>query len=549
MTEPSPQTAGHSVIQPMSSNRATTTPHGLVVAPHATAAEAGAQVLAEGGNALEAGIATTAMLAVVYPHMCGLGGDSFWMIADAGAEPWVIDASGRAAAELSPDDYRRRGLDAIPARGPLAANTVAGTVSGIEAVWHEARLRGGRHSLGRLLEPAQAAASDGHPLAPHLASTLAARGPELSHQPGFADTFLGPAGAAPRSGETLRLPRLAETLSTLAQEGLADFYHGSLARSIASDLDRLGSPITADDLLRHRVDYRTPLSLGLAAGRFYNTPAPTQGIASLLILALAERWGLAQSGEEAAWIHGYVEATKLAFAARDRSVADPAHLPAPLEELLASDRIDALARRFDAHRAGPARPSLPGDTVWMGVVDAEGCGISAIHSVFHEFGSGLVLPSTGITWQNRGSAFGLDPTDINRLRGGCRPRHTLNPALADLGDGRRLLYGVMGGEGQPQSQAAIVHRLTAHGQSPAAAIAAPRWLQGRTWGQSEDNLKLETGWDPSVQEALIARGHEVETLSRLNPAFGQAGAILMHPDGTREGASDPRSDGTASSAG
>ena len=243
-------------------------------------------------------------------------------------------------------------------------------------------------------------------------------------------------------------------------------------------------------------------------------------------------------------MHLVVEATKRAFAVRDHVVTDPAYMTVDVQELLAPAKIRQLARNVDRARAarwGAGR--APADTVWMGVIDGKGRAVSMIQSLYHEFGAGIVLEESGITWQNRGCSFALDPVALNCLRPGRKPFHTLNPALAVLRDGRTIAYGTMGGDGQPQTQAAVFTRIAVFGMDPQQAVSAPRWLLGRTWGQTSDSLKLESRFSTGVVADLARRGHEMEVLGEYDEAMGHAGAIVRHTNGVMEGGADPRSDG------
>ncbi|MGQ3029062.1 MAG: gamma-glutamyltransferase, partial [Ferrovibrionaceae bacterium] len=245
-----------------------------------------------------------------------------------------------------------------------------------------------------------------------------------------------------------------------------------------------------------------------------------------------------------AHIHGLVEATKQAFLVRDAEIGDPAHMKTDPESFLSPAALDALAARIDRRVALPwPAPAAGGDTVWLGVVDGEGRAVSLIQSVYFEFGSGVVLPGTGITWQNRGSSFRLAEAGPNVLRPGAKPFHTLNPAFARFADGRTMVYGTMGGEGQPQTQAAVFSRYALFGQELQAAISAPRWLLGRTWGEDSVTLKLESRFAPALVDELRAAGHAVEMLGSYTSTMGHAGAIVRRADGVLDGATDPRSDG------
>lgn len=519
---------------------------GMVTSPHRLASEAGLRVLREGGNAVDATIAMGACLAVVYPHMTAIGGDGFWLVSKDGAAPVAIDACGAAAGAATQDFYASRGLAAVPWRGPFAANTVAGAVSG----WGEAhRLSaelGGRLPMSRLLEDAVHHAAAGFPVTASQEETTAEKLAQLVDAPGFAAVYLAN-GAAPREGDVMRLPALARTLRRIGEHGARDFYDGALARDIAADLGRIGAPVNAADLQRHRAARRAPLSVDVAGARLFNFPPPTQGLSSLMILALFDRLGVAEP-ESFAHIHGLVEATKQAFIVRDAQVGDPASMTRDPADFLTADFLDSLAARIDPARALPwPQPASAGDTVWLGAIDANGVAASYIQSIYFEYGSGCVLEETGIVWQNRGASFVIGPAAnaARRLAPGRKPFHTLNPAMAQFEDGRTMAYGTMGGEGQPQTQSALYTRYAMFGQGLQAAITAPRWLLGKTWGEDSVSLKLESRFDPALCDALRAAGHNVEIVAPYSSVMGHAGAVVRHRSGVIEGATDPRSDGAA----
>lgn len=516
----------------------------MAVAPHHLASQAALAVMRDGGNAIEAMIAAAAVIATVYPHMNGIGGDAFWLVLPPGAAPVAIDACGPAARAATIDAYRRRGLAEIPLRGPLAANTVAGTVGGWQAALELAAELGGTLPLARLLRDAIAYAADGVAVTRSQHNATVAKLAELRDQPGFAGQFLID-GAVPLEGQRFRQPRLAQTLTALADDGLDSFYRGALAGRVAADLAAVGSLVGGDDLAAYRAQRTTPLHLAHSAGDLYNMTPPTQGVVSLAILGLLDRAGLAGvAADSADHIHLVVEATKRAFTLRDQYVTDPREMAIAGQDLLDGARLDALAADIRLDRAAPwGQGRGPGDTVWMGVIDQHGLAVSFIQSIYHEFGSGVVLPATGINWQNRGASFSLDADRLLALKPGKKPFHTLNPAAARLKDGRVMVYGTMGGDGQPQTQAAVFTRHVVFGQPLQGAVSAPRWLLGRTWGQKSDTLKLEQRFPPEVLSELARRGHELELLPPFDEAMGHAGAIVRHADGTLEGASDPRSDG------
>jgi oxamate amidohydrolase len=516
---------------------------GMVTAPHHLAAQAGLGVLSEGGNAIEAMIASAATIAVVYPHMNGLGGDSFWLVGRSGSAPVGIQACGRSAMAASRAWYAERGCTSIPSRGPLAALTVAGTVDGWDKAYALSREHGGGLPLARLLEPAIQHAAEGVAVTQTLHDNTVKKRPELQDVPGFAEVYL-PQGAPLAVGARLRQPRVAETLRRLAQAGLSDFYRGELARSMAADLEKLGSPLRLADLERHQAALVTPLSVDVAGHKVFNMPPPTQGLASLLLLAIYAR-RMPNAADDVDYLHRLVESTKAAFRIRNRYVTDPDYMERAAADFLSSESVTALEKTISDQRAAPW-PDLakPGDTVWLAATDRTGLSVSFIQSVYWEFGSGVILPQTGVTWQNRGTSFSLSERDTNTLEPSRLPFHTIQPAMAQLSDGRLMSYGTMGGEGQPQTQAAVFSRYALHGQDLQSTVTAPRWLLGRTWGEENHNLKIESRFDPAIIDALRARGHDIQVVGPFEEFMGHAGAIVWHPDGLLEGACDPRSDGT-----
>ena len=536
----------------------------MVTAPHHLAASSACAVLREGGNAIEATVAALATIAVVYPHMNSIGGDGFWIISEPGREPVAIDGCGRSAGLASIDFYRQQGLSAIPGRGPLAANTVAGTIS----AWAEALTQsagwGGRLPVSRLLQDAIWYAREGAPVTQSQVNFTSKFLPELGHLPGFAGQFLDAPGFAgqfldtPATGaatvpavNTLRrYPALASTLQTLADRGLDDFYRGDLAASMAAEHQRLGGPLRLADLQAHRASTVQPLSVKVSGATLYNMTPPTQGLASLMILAIFDKLRLRhhiQNEHSFEYLHAIVEATKQAFKVRNRHLCDPATMAArgtSAQDFLSDNFIDQCAQSVDMQRALPwPEPPVHGDTVWLGCADSAGRMVSTIQSVYWEFGSGVVLADTGVGWQNRGSSFSLDARSHIALAPHTKPFHTLNPAYARFDDGRHMVYGNMGGDGQPQSQSAVFSRYAMYGRTLQDAVSAPRWLLGKTWGQDTTTLKFEGRFDPALMATMRAAGHDVEMLGDYSDTMGHAGAIVRQPDGLYLGAADPRSDG------
>jgi gamma-glutamyltranspeptidase len=516
---------------------------GMVTAPHHLAAQAGASVLRDGGNAVEAMVAAAAAIAVVYPHMNSIGGDGFWLIAEPGLEPVAVRACGPAAQLATPEFYAAHQDPIIPTRGPRAALTVAGAIGGWARALEVAAAWGGALPLGRLLAEAIDHARQGVPVTSSQVALTASKWAECSGVEGFAEAF-APRGL-PVLGDVIANGRMGATLEQLARAGLDDFYRGDLARSLAADLERAGSPLRLADLESWRASVVAPLSTPLSVGRIYNQPPPTQGVASLAILGIFDRLGVREA-EGFEHVHGLVEATKRAFLWRNAHVGDPEAMLArgsDPEAFLSDNSLSAQAARIDRSRAAPwPQPALPGDTIWMGAADRHGRVVSYIQSIYWEFGSGLVLRGSGIHWQNRGASFTLGPGP-NALAPGRLPFHTLNPALARLKDGRTLAYGTMGGEGQPQTQAAVFSRHAIFGSNLQMAVSAPRWLLGRTWGEESTNLKIESRANPALIDALRAAGHEVQVVGPFEDMMGHAGAVQIHPSGVIEGATDPRADG------
>jgi gamma-glutamyltranspeptidase/glutathione hydrolase len=517
---------------------------GVVAAPHKAAVETGRAILAEGGNALEAMVAMAADIAAVYPHMNHIGGDAFWLMSEPSGRVRALMGAGPAGTKATPAFYRDQGFDEIPPRGPLAALTVPGAVATWMLALQAAEAYGGKLPLDVLLGPAMRHAQ-GYVVTRSQARLTAEKLAACRDAPGFAATFLVD-GKPPAEGATLKQTAFAATLDHLANEGLEDFYRGDVAREIGADLDRIGAPVTRADLDGYRARVAEPLSVALQAGTLYNAPPPTQGLASLIILALFERLRVTQA-ESFEHVHGLVEATKRAFLVRDRIVTDPDRVPHPLQRYLDKAFLDAEVTKIDARKAArwPA-PQGEGDTIWMGVADSSGLVVSFIQSLYWEFGSAVVLPHTGVLMQNRGASFSLEKGALNALQPGRQPFHTLNPALAVLNDGRTMAYGTMGGDGQPQTQAALFTRHVLYGEPLEAAVDRPRWLLGRTWGSPHTNLRLEQRVEEGLIDRLLSAGHDVEVLPEAySDTMGHAGAVVLHPDGTLEGVHDPRADGGA----
>jgi gamma-glutamyltranspeptidase len=518
---------------------------GVVCAPHRAAVEDGCAILAEGGNAIEAMLAMAASIAAVYPHMNHIGGDGFWLVREPSGRVRALMGAGRAGSRATIALYREAGYDEIPARGPLAALTVPGAIAAWMLAQDAAKAHGGKLPLDILLAPAIKHARDGYAVTRSQARLTAEKLLEMNEAIGFEKAFLVD-GKPPEVGATLKQAAFAATLDHLAHAGFDDFYRGDIGRELAADLERIGSPVTRADLEQYRAWVDAPLSVTIGAGTLYNAPPPTQGLAALIILALFDRLHVDQA-ESFEHIHGIVEATKRAFRVRDRIITDPDRITTDPDRYLSNAFLDSEAEKIDRRKAAKW-PSPPGegDTIWMGAADAFGLVVSYIQSLYWEFGSGCVLPTTGVLMQNRGASFSLDRQALNALTPGRCPFHTLNPALAALKDGRVMAYGTMGGDGQPQTQAAMFTRHVLFRQPLEATIDAPRWLLGRTWGSPRTNLRMESRFNGNLIDRLMAAGHDVQVLDEAySDTMGHAGAVVLRPDGTVEGGHDPRADGGA----
>src|SRR5215813_144847 len=446
---------------------------GVACAPHFAAAEAGRAILAEGGNALEAMVAMAATIAVVYPHMNHLGGDGFWLVHEPSGRVRALMAAGAAGARATPARYRDAGYERIPTRGPLAALTAPAAVAGWMLALDAAKAHGGRLPLADLLAAATKHAQEGVEVSRHLALMIADASRELKDVPGFAETFLIDGKPAPQ-GARLNPAALAATLEQLAHAGLDDFYRGDIGREIAADLERVGSPVTRADLERCRATEAMPLSVALPAGTLWNTPPPTPGLVGLMILALYDRLGVKEA-ESFDHLHGLIEASKRATVVRDRVITDPARLPHPLDRYLNTAFLDAEAATIDRRKAAAWKAAVEvGDTIWMGAADASGLVVSYIQSLYWEFGSGVVLPQTGIVMQNRGLSFSLDRAALNVLEPGRLPLHTLTAALAAMLKRRfRRPFSLATGS--------IASRSTRRSSARAGTSAAPGASRSATW--------------------------------------------------------------------
>lgn len=530
----------------------------MAATPHPAATGAAYRVLGRGGSAVDAAIAANAALAVAYPHMAGIGGDGFLLIHDPEGSVRAINASGPAASTATREYYRDDGHDSIPERGSAAALTVPGAVDG----WRLAHESYGRLDWESLFADAIDGAREGIPVTDNLAAWIRRDRDVLAADGDAAATFLRD-GKVPKPGSPLRQPDLADTLERIAVEGArAGFYNGAAAGAfcdaLASSADGPGSPLTPEDFATYEAEWVAPLSTSYRGHTLYELPPNTQGFAALELANLLERFDPTAWGDDTAdFYHHLTEATKLAFADRDAWLTDPDHVDPPFETLLSDAYAESRAELIEPTRTLPTEvdpgvapdddtdPVHPGgDTTYFTVVDRDGLVVSAIQSIYFDFGAGVVAGDTGIVPQNRGAFFSLDPDHVNTLEPGKKSFHTLIPALLTTDDEPLLSFGTMGGEGQPQTQAAMIARIVDFGYDAQRAVEAPRWLYGRTWGEESRSLSVEGRVPDRVIQELEARGHDVRVTTDFDATMGHAAAIRFTDHGTLEGGVDPRGDGT-----
>ena len=515
---------------------------GMVASPHALASAAGADVLRAGGSAVDAAIAAAATLGVVYPHMCSIGGDAFWLIYDAAAHKVsYLDGGGRAAAAATLERFR--GQHEIPFRGLVPATL---TTPGAVASFCEAHARHGKLPLARCLQDAIHHARDGYPVTARLSRWIGETANELDAA--SAALFL-PGGCAPRPGTRLRNPNLARTLEAIGAQGRAGFYEGEVARQLAA----LGGFFRESDLAAQRAQWGEPIRGSYRGVTIYETPAPTQGFTVLEMLNLLEPLELSRReflGPD--HVHLLVQAKQIAYHDRDRWLADPAFATVPIERLVSKAYADSRRALIDAGRAlpwdqVPSGGSLAGDTVYVAAVDANGDAASLIFSLYGIFGAGVTAAEAGVVMQNRSAYFSLDPRHPNRLEPGKVPLHTLIASLAFKNEGLWALVGCMGADGQPQIHVQTYVAMIDFGQDIQQALAMPRWLSGRfALGEARDTLHIEARYPTATIDELARRGHLLDRWSDWSELAGHAHGITIDGEsGVLAGGADPRSDGAA----
>jgi gamma-glutamyltranspeptidase/glutathione hydrolase len=508
----------------------------VVATSHPLAAQAGLRMLQKGGNAVDAAIAAAAALTVVEPVSCGLGGDAFAMVW-ADGQLHGLNASGPAPQGWTPDYFEKKHQGKMPQRG---WDTV--TVPGAVAGWIELAERFGKLPFFDLFEPAIELAERGFMVSAIVQRKWATAVPVLKTFPGFRRTFM-PHGRAPHVGELVTFPDAAHSLTRIAESRAEAFYRGELAEAMAACARQQGGALSFEDLASYKPEWVTPISRDFAGHTLHELPPNGQGIAALIALGILDRFDVAHYPIDSADSqHLQIEAMKLAFADTYHWVADSKSMSkVTVEDLLDDSYLNERAKLIDMTRAQDFKHGTPpkGGTVYLSVADENGMMVSFIQSNYMGFGSGIVVPDTGISLQNRGAGFSVDRKHPNCVAPGKRPFHTIIPAFLTKDGEPQMSFGVMGGNMQPQGHVQALVRMLAYSQQPQAACDAPRWKVNR--GLSVD---LEYGMDPAVVAELAERGHQVESAEDSYMDFG-SGQFIWKTEHGYVAASDPRRDGQA----
>ena len=511
-----------------------------VVAGHPLAAAAGMDVLRRGGNAIDAAVTMAAVLAVVRPHMNGVGGDAFLLLHEGrSGRVRALNGSGRSPAAATPAALRELGYTEMPDTGVHAV-----TVPGAVRAWAEALRRHGTIPLDIALAPAIQYAEHGFAVSEKLAADIAASRGRIERDPELAAVVL-PDGQPPAPGSLLIQKDLARTLQQIARDGPDALYIGDIARRIDSFMHTAGGLLSIADLAQHSPLWQEPIATTYAGHRVLAFPPNSQGLALLMQMNMAELYDLPAMGHNSPeYIHTLVELKKVAFAERDRYVTDPSFTEIPLDRLISKEHAQQLVERFrapaDATRGSAprpgARPDGDGDTVFLAAVDRHGNAVALIQSLFSMFGSGRMVPGTGIVLHNRGALFSLDESHVNVLAPAKRTYHTLAPAMALRADGSLyMVFGTPGGDGQTQTLLQVFNNIVLFGMTPQRAVEAPRWRS-----LADSALQIEAGVPLTVRERLIARGHRLQLQERPSASLGGAQVIVITAAGVRAVGADPR---------
>jgi len=517
---------------PYTSQRMPVLARNAVATSQPLAAQAGLRMLLKGGNAVDAILATAISLTVLEPTSNGIGSDAFCILWD-GKKLHGLNASGRSPAAWTPDRFK--GAQTMPQRGWDAV-----TVPGCVSAWVEMSQKFGKLPFADLFEPAIKYASDGYMVTPTISRLWAKQAPELQDQPGFREAFM-PRGRAPQPGELFRHPEQARTLKLIAETRGDAYYRGELAEAMVAHSRAHGGVMSMDDLAAHQCDWVEPIGIDYRGYTVHEIPPNGQGIACLMTLGMLENFDMASLPMESQEsLHLQIEAMKLAFADAHEHIADPAHMRVTPAQLLDKGYLKERAKLIDRTRSSTPRFGTPrGGTVYLTAADADGMMVSFIQSNYAGFGSGVVVPGTGISLQNRGFGFKLTEGHVNQVGPRKRPFHTIIPAFMTKGDQPVMGFGVMGGFMQAQGHTQMTLRYVDHHQNPQAMIDAPRW-------RVEDGpvVHLEGAMPESSVAALRGLGHNIVVADRFNTDFGRSQIILKTEGGYIAG-SEWRTDGQA----
>jgi gamma-glutamyltranspeptidase/glutathione hydrolase len=537
--------AGTSKTQDRSQNRSMVmSENGIVAAESPLAAQAGVRILESGGNAVDAAIATNAMMGVVSPMMNGIGGDLFAIVYDAKANKlYGLNASGWAPKALTIDALHKQGLREMPQQG-ASAITVPGAVDG----WQKLADKFGRKKLSEDLAPAILTAKNGYPVTEWVAAYWATETDYLRGDDEATRVYL-PNDRPPKTGEVFHNPDLAWSLQQIADHGRDAYYKGELSKRVLETIKRHGGVMTPQDLAEYSAEWVEPISTTYRDWTVYELPPNGQGLAALMMLNMMETFPLGQKDYGFAStkaLHAMIEAKKLAYADLVKYIGDPRNETLPVKTLLSKDRAAERAKLIDPDHANceVGSGTLPGagDTTYLTVVDRDGNMVSLIQSNYDEFGSGIVARGTGFALQNRGALFNLDPSSPNALVGRKRPLHTIIPAFAQKGD-TRLAFGIMGGWNQSQAHAQFIADLVDYKMDIQAALEAPRFTK-RTFEGCD--VQMENRISGKVREELTTKGHKIQVMGTYSSAVGGGQAVIRDfAAGVNYGASDPRKDGAA----
>jgi gamma-glutamyltranspeptidase/glutathione hydrolase len=519
------------------------TDRGIVATSQTLASQAGAQVLARGGSAMDAAIAANAVLGVVEPESNGIGGDLFAIYWDAKTGKLsAINASGWAPTGLTIDFLKSQGLTSMPQAG-IHSVTVPGCVDG----WEKLHRRFGKLAWAELFQPAIYFADHGYPVTEMIGNAWKSEEEKLAKDQNAQRIFLRD-GRAPKIGEVFRDPEMAAALKLVAAQGAKAVYEGAIAQAILKTSQRLGGKLTAADLAEFESEWVEPISTEYHGWKVYELPPNGQGITALEMLNLFSLFPMANYAPRGAEeLHTQIEAQKLAYTDLRKYVADPRYSKVPVAGMLSMDYARGRAKLIDPHRAGcdvsaGTPPVIHGDTIYLSVVDRDGNIVSLIQSLYEHFGSAVVVDGYGFALQNRGGLFEVNPDHPNALAPRKRPFHTIIPAFMEKGD-QHMGFGIMGGLNQAQAHAQFVSNIVDHGMNIQMALEAPRFTK-KTFGGCD--VSIENRIPPEIRQALTALGHQLKVLGDFSSEMGGGQAVVHDSStGVNWGASDPRKDGAA----